>query len=219
MEPVTEPPIVAAPESNFSKVKEDKNASKPVHLVRRLGLAECVSITIGTVIGSGIFISPKGTLLNTGSLGVSMIVWALCGVLSTLGALSYGELGTTFTKSGGDYTYLLESYGPMVAFLRIWTFFVAVRTGSVAVVTLTAATYLQKIFIQDCQDLPYISVRLFAAVIIVIIFYLNCVSVPWTARVQVILTVAKVLGIVLIIITGFVIICKGYISSRPICFQ
>ncbi|XP_071958182.1 cystine/glutamate transporter-like [Antedon mediterranea] len=214
---------VASSSQADNKTDADKKTNKdevsPVHLVRQLGMVACITMTVGTVIGSGIFISPKGILMNTGSLGASMIVWALCGVLATLGALSYGELGTTFTKSGGDYIYLMESFGPMVAFIRIWTYLVSVRTGSSAVVALTAATYLHRVFLPNCEELPYISVRLIAVVILVFIFYVNCVSVPLTTHLQVILTVAKVLGIALIILTGFVFICKGQIQNFEDSFE
>ena len=122
-----------------TSVASSEASADRVGLKRQIGLTGCIAFVVGTVIGSGIFISPKGVLQNTGSMGLSLIVWVACGILSTLGALCYAELGTMITKSGGDFTFILEGFGPVLAFLRIWTLLVAVRTASFAVLVITAS--------------------------------------------------------------------------------
>ncbi|XP_022103391.1 putative L-type amino acid transporter 1-like protein MLAS [Acanthaster planci] len=136
-----------------------------VGLKRQIGLAGCIAFVVGTVIGSGIFISPKGVLQNTGSVGLSLMVWVACGILSAIGALCYAELGTMISKSGGDFTYILDSFGPVPAFLRIWTLIVAVRTASFAVLVITASTYLIGPFFGEC-GVPVVVIQLLGAAII-----------------------------------------------------
>lgn len=72
----------AQKEENGKKEEKDESV---VHLRREIGLLPAVSFIIGTVVGSGIFIAPKGVLMNSGSVGLSLLVWALCGVLSLFG--------------------------------------------------------------------------------------------------------------------------------------
>ena len=87
-------------------------------LERTLGLRDLVMITVGTVIGSGIFIVPAETLrLSGGSAGVALCVWILGGVLSLLGALTYAELGAMKPDAGGIYVYIRDAFGPLAAFL------------------------------------------------------------------------------------------------------
>jgi L-type amino acid transporter 5 len=78
--------------------------SGKVELKKNLGLSNCVSLLIGLIIGSGIFISPKGVIQETGSIGSALIVWVACGLFSIIGAISYTELGTMIPKAGGKNT-------------------------------------------------------------------------------------------------------------------
>ncbi|KAI8521130.1 hypothetical protein Bbelb_008840 [Branchiostoma belcheri] len=142
---------------------KDSSSGEVVKLKRRINLFNGVTILVGTIIGSGIFVSPKGVLQNCGgSVGVAMIVWTLCGVLSAFGALSFVELGTSITKSGGDYAYLYEAFGPIPAFLRLWTQFVLIRPAVMAVLSLTAGRYILQPFFLDCET-PESAIKLLAA--------------------------------------------------------
>lgn len=78
---------------------------KKVSLRREIGLLEAVAITVGSIIGSGIFISPKGIVQHVGSIGASLVIWAVCGLLSLAGALCYAELG-----NGNYFSFDLRLY-------------------------------------------------------------------------------------------------------------
>lgn len=72
----------------------------------------------GNIIGSGIFISPKGVLEHSGSVGIALVVWVLGGGVAALGSLCYAELGVTIPKSGGDYSYVTEIFGGLMGYDR-----------------------------------------------------------------------------------------------------
>lgn len=112
-------------------------------LARTLGLRDLVLIVVGTVIGSGIFIVPATVLTQTdGRLGLALGVWLMAGVLSLLGALTYGELGAADPEAGGLYVYVRDAFGPFPAFLYGWTLFFVISSGSVATLAVAFTGYL-----------------------------------------------------------------------------
>jgi basic amino acid/polyamine antiporter, APA family len=113
-------------------------------LARTLRLKDLVLIVVGTVIGSGIFIVPATVLSQTdGRLGLALWVWFLAGVLSLLGALTYGELGAADPEAGGLYVYVRDAFGPLPAFLYGWTLFFVISSGSVATLAVAFTSYLE----------------------------------------------------------------------------
>ncbi len=80
--------------------------------------SESFFLSSGNIIGSGIFISPKGVLEHSGSVGLALVVWVLGGGVAALGSLCYAELGVTIPKSGGDYSYVTEIFGGLVGYDR-----------------------------------------------------------------------------------------------------
>lgn len=96
--------VPAVPEALSDNSSDHAGGS--VKLKRNLGIFDGVAMVVGLVVGSGIFVSPVGVLANSGSIGLSLIFWALGGVAAAIGSMSYVELGTTIQDSGGDYTYI-----------------------------------------------------------------------------------------------------------------
>uniref|UniRef100_A0A183CX91 Amino acid permease n=1 Tax=Gongylonema pulchrum TaxID=637853 RepID=A0A183CX91_9BILA len=139
----------------------DPNESDRVALRPTISLFGGVMIIVGCIIGSGIFISPKG-LLDAGSVGWSLVVWLICGAFSAIGAYCYAELGTFIRSSGGDYAYVLAAFGPLIGFLRMWIECIIVRPCTITAVAITFATYILQPFFQHCGA-PYLAPQLLAA--------------------------------------------------------
>ncbi|XP_050538422.1 b(0,+)-type amino acid transporter 1-like isoform X3 [Daktulosphaira vitifoliae] len=125
-----------------------KSINKNVRLRRELGLFSAVSLIISVMLGSGIFVSPANVLRNTGSIGMCLVIWTLCGLLSLLGALSYSELGSIVSKSGGEFSFyqyafadMHKFWGPLVSFVYSWVAIMYVRPAEVAIIILTFAEY------------------------------------------------------------------------------
>lgn len=118
----------------------------PQTLRRTLELKDLIFLVIGTVIGSGIFIVPATTLTQTGTnVTIALLVWIVAGVLSLLGALTYGELGAANPDAGGLYVYIRDAFGSLPAFLYGWTALLVISSGSVATLAVAFSAYLGQI--------------------------------------------------------------------------
>ncbi|KAM4732074.1 cystine/glutamate transporter isoform 2-T2 [Anableps anableps] len=215
---------VASNEQMFSQNGKDpggklqEGSEKKVELGKKVTLLRGISIIVGTIIGAGIFISPKGILKHSGSVGMSLIVWIACGVLSLFGALSYAELGTCIKKSGGHYTYIMEAFGPQVAFIRLWTDLIAIRPAALAVISLAFGQYILEPLFMPCS-IPPMAVKLATAIGITSVIYLNSMSVTWTARIQILLTISKLAAIATIIVPGMYQLFKGETKNFENAFE
>ena len=133
-------------------------------LKRTLGLTDLVLIVIGTVIGSGIFIVPATTLQQAGgSVSVALLVWLVAGILSLLGALTYGEMGAMNPDAGGLYVYIRDAFGELPAFLYGWTALLVIASGSCATLAVAFSSYLGQIVPLSPGIAKVISVLMIAA--------------------------------------------------------
>uniref|UniRef100_A0A0P4VZQ9 Amino acid permease/ SLC12A domain-containing protein n=1 Tax=Scylla olivacea TaxID=85551 RepID=A0A0P4VZQ9_SCYOL len=136
-----------------------------VNLERRVGLLSGVALIVGTMIGSGIFVSPKGLLERTGSVALSLIVWGACGILSLLGALCYVELGCMIPSSGAEHTYFLTAFGHLPAFLFAWVSIIILKPAMLAIICLSFSKYLVEAFTSECEP-PLMAIQLLGALTI-----------------------------------------------------
>lgn len=185
-------------------------------LRRDLGLWGAMSIVVGTVIGSGIFLVPRAMVLRVGSPAMVFVVWIAGGLLSLSGALSYAELAAAMPKAGGEYVYLREAYGPLWGFLYGWTQLWVAKGGSIATLATGFFYYLTNFFptldgVFYVIPLPLgahgapLEIRygqLLAMALILFLAFLNYFGVKLGGEVQVTVTLVKVLLIAFVIVAG-----------------
>jgi APA family basic amino acid/polyamine antiporter len=110
-------------------------------LVRRLGPLDATMIVVGSMIGSGIFITSAESSRLTGAPGWLILAWAVAGVMTITGALCCSELAAMMPRAGGVYVFLREAYGPSLGFLFGWTLFLVIQTGTIAAVAIAFAKF------------------------------------------------------------------------------
>src|SRR5437870_5566879 len=164
---------------------------KPTTLARTLGLKDLILLTIGTVIGSGIFIVPGAVLRQThGSIALAMLVWFAGGILSLLGAMTYGELSAMNPKAGGLYVFIRDGFGSLPAFVYGWTLFFVISSGSMATLAVAFSSYLGEIV-----PLSPLIAKLSAIAMIVMVTAVNVLGTRESANLQDWTTIIKVAAI------------------------
>uniref|UniRef100_A0A8D2L2I1 b(0,+)-type amino acid transporter 1 n=1 Tax=Varanus komodoensis TaxID=61221 RepID=A0A8D2L2I1_VARKO len=191
---------------------EQHGILETLKLKREIGLTSAVSLIAGTMIGSGIFMSPEWVLRNIGSPGGSLLIWAACGTLATFGALSYAELGTLIKESGGEYIYILRNFGSLPAFLFSFTSVLVVRPAGVAAISLSFAEYAVAPFYPGCSS-PELVVKCTAVACIVVLALVNCLSVRLATSAMNVFTAAKLLALLVIVVGGSVVLAQGHTQS------
>ncbi|MGQ0649513.1 MAG: amino acid permease [Gemmatimonadaceae bacterium] len=162
-------------------------------LRRTLGTTDLTLLVIGNVIGSGIFIVPSSVLRQSGgSVSVATMVWLVGGLLSLLGALSYGELSSMDRESGGLYGYIRDGFGPLPAFLYGWTSFFVIATGSIATLAVAASNYMGQF-----TELAPLTRKVIAIGAIALMAVINVLGTRGSASVQNLATGIKVGAILL----------------------
>ncbi|NZA27983.1 amino acid permease [Luteimonas sp. SJ-92] len=187
----------------------DSSEPRPAAALPRptLRAREAFAITIGIVVGAGIFRTPSLVAGASASEAAMLAAWAFGGVLSIVGALCYAELATTYPQAGGDYSYLRRAYGARPAFLYAWARLAVIQTGSVAVLTYVIGDYLAQL-----TGLGGWSSPAFAAAAVLLLTWLNWLGVRQGTRTQNWLTVIEIAGICAIVAAALLMTPAG---ARP----
>jgi APA family basic amino acid/polyamine antiporter len=182
-------------------------------LKRDLGLWGAISIVVGTVIGSGIFLVPRTMIRNVGTPELVFLAWIVGGLLSLAGALTYAELAAAMPEAGGEYVYLTEAYGPIWGYLYGWTQMWVAKSGSIATLATGFFLYLANFWpsmevVMFKAKLPFgypFEIRygqLLAMALIMGLAGLNYFGVRVGGNVQIVVTALKVGLIGFVILAG-----------------
>lgn len=186
-------------------------------LKKRVNLFDGMSLVAGSMIGSGIFIVSADIARTVGSPGWFMVVWLITGIITVIGAVSYGELAAMMPQAGGQYVYLKKSYNPLIGFLFGWTTFLVVQCGSIAAVAVAFAKYSgviipwisEKNILLQLGPIGINSTMVVAIIMIIFLTWLNTRGIVTGKTVQNFFTSTKVIALL-----GFVLI--GIIASNSL---
>ena len=194
---------------------------KKTGFVRGLGLLDSTTIVAGSMIGSGIFIVSADMARQVGAPGWLLVAWVVTGLLTVVGALSYGELAAMMPMAGGQYVYLREAFSPMWGFLYGWTLFMVIQTGTVAAVAVAFARYLGIVWPGDAiSETNYIvepirigsgyavslsTAQLVGLLLIALLTWMNTRGLKLGKFVQNVFTFTKTAALIALIVLGLVI--------------
>jgi APA family basic amino acid/polyamine antiporter len=190
--------------------------------VRAISRLDAAALVVGSMIGSGIFIVSAEILREVHAPGFLLLVWALSGVVTLMGALAYGELAAMFPNAGGQYVYLREGISPLFGYLYGWTLFVVIQTGTIAAVAVAFARFTAVFwpglspdvflgatvhFPPPIGDVPVglSPQRILAVASVVVLTWINVRGVKTAAVIQTALTTVKTAALAALILLGLAI--------------
>ncbi|CAF1017870.1 unnamed protein product [Rotaria sordida] len=186
-----------------------------VTLKRHLGLFSGICFIVGVIIGSGIFVSPKGVLQETQSVGLCLIIWIACGLVALLGALCYAEIGAVIPRNGAEVAYIKEGIGSVhkqigdiLAYVSSWAYTFILKPSGIAILILTFSQYFWSGIIEECE-LSEELIKMTAIFAILMLININSISVSIANRLNIIFVICKVLTILTVIIIGVIRLGKG----------
>lgn len=177
-------------------------AKKPEELPRLIGLWDAAALVVGLIIGSGIFRAPASVAGLLPSAGLMLSAWVIGGILSLFGGLAAAELGVRYPRSGGQYVFLREAFGPSVSFAFGWSNILISKPSILAGIATVFAIYFTRLF-----GFPVTQQSAWAIGAVALLTFVNCLGVKSGTRTQNLFTAAKVLGLALL---GFAALTSGH---------
>src|SRR5215813_9735423 len=179
--------------------------AKDGHLVRGLGPIAAISVNVGNIIGTGVFLKARVMTCNVGTPGRVIFVWIASGLLALAGALTYAELTTMRPHAGAEYVIMRDAYGRPWGFLYGWTQFMISRTASAAALSVGFAIFLNDLMGGALKqvfftlkfpfgiEVPFGKLQVVALVTLACTTLINCVAVSLSGHVASFITILKVL--------------------------
>lgn len=190
---------------------------------KNITLLHGIGLIVGLQIGSGIFSSPGVVVANTQSVGASLVVWLVSGLLGWTGASSFAELGSSIPLNGGAQAYLAYAYGPLLSYLFTWTAISALKPGGNAVISLIFAEYLNRLVWNAAQDepddIPQWAIKFTAVAAVLIVAMICAATRNLGTRTSVVFTTVKIAALIFVIVLGMMQLIRGKASesfSRPL---
>lgn len=203
----------------------DQTPQNSSQLLRKMNLLDSVFLVIGSIVGSGIFMTTGFIAESLPSPLMILIVWLLGGFFAVCGALAFAELGAMYPKAGGQYIYLREAYGPWAGFLYGWGFFWVIECGGIAALAVGFAEYFgyfvpglsTKTFLFQVQllgmDYSLSAGQLIAVASILFLTAVNYLGVKSGVFVQNIFTFLRIAALAVLIVLGLTIGSKAGVTS------
>lgn len=212
MEPI---PVLPA-----EATSELQSSDKKPTLVRGLGLLDSVLLLVSGIIGSSIFLTAKDIAGPLPQPVLFLLVWVLGALISLCACFAFAELGSMFPDSGGQYIYLREAYGDLIAFLYGWMLFAVANGGTIAALSVASAAYIgqvvpfvsQQHIVFSILGMAVTRAHLFGLLLIALLTYVNVVGLRWGALLQNVSTWTKFTAMAAFVVLGFAL-GKGHWSN------